>query len=269
MHLKCFSLFLSVLSVCIGGCNALTAEEAKQAVEEVTLSSQALTLASGSIEIATDFTIGDAVEAAAEEIREFIQTQLPCAEITLTGATLSIVYGALPGDCYYNGQRYDGEHTIRVVSATLGSLKVHHEWRELKNSRVSVSGTADVTWSAADSSRHVVHNLNWKKIPGDEEVVGGGDRMQTVLSGGLLEGISIEGERHWTSSSGEWDLDIQNVEVRWVDPVPQAGSYVLDTPFDKTADISFERIDEDTIKVTISSGQRSFDFNVSKIGIVS
>ena len=49
-----------VLTLCLVGCKALTAKEALQSVEEVALSSQALTLASGTVEIATDFTIGEA-----------------------------------------------------------------------------------------------------------------------------------------------------------------------------------------------------------------
>ncbi|MCP4680031.1 MAG: hypothetical protein GY854_31980 [Deltaproteobacteria bacterium] len=269
MAVRWLRLFSALVFFGLLSCQALTAEEARQALEEVTLSSQALSLASGSVEIATDFTIGDAVEAAAEEVREFIETQLPCAEVTLTGATLSIVYGALPGDCFYNGRRYKGMHTITIVSAAVGKLEVHHEWTNLENNQVSVSGTADVTWSSADSSRHVVHELTWKELPGGETVVGGGDRTQTVLQGGLLEGIRVDGNRDWTSESGDWDLEINAVEARWIDPVPQSGSYTLDTPFNKTVEMSFSRVDEDTIEVTVGSGRQSFSFNVSKSGMIT
>jgi hypothetical protein len=49
--------------------------------------------------------------------------------------------------------------------------------------------------------------------------------------------------------------------------VPQAGLYRLATPQGKSATLSFSRIDEDTIKVTVASGDQSFDFNVSKLGV--
>ncbi len=49
-----------------------------------------------------------------------------------------------------------------------------------------------------------------------------------------------------------------------------AGSYSLATPFDgKSASLSFERRDEDTIKVTITSGRISYSFYVSKSGAIT
>ena len=68
---------------------------------------------------------------------------------------------------------------------------------------------------------------------------------------------------------GTWDLAIDGVEMRWADPVPQAGSYSLSTPFDKLVSMSFARVDEDTIRVTVASGQRDFAFTVSKLGVVA
>ena len=47
--------------------------------------------------------------------------------------------------------------------------------------------------------------------------------------------------------------------------MPQTGRYVLETPFTKTATLEFMRVDEDTIKVTVSSGSRSFDFDVTNV----
>ena len=76
----------------------------------------------------------------------------------------------------------------------------------------------------------------------------------------------MNGSRTWEGKSGRWDTAINNVEMRWVDPVPQTGSYVLSTPFDKSLSMSFERVDEDSIKVTIASGDRSFSFNGNKAG---
>jgi len=147
---------------------------------------------------------------------------------------------------------------------------VHHQWTDLSNTRVSVSGTADVTWSAADSSRHVVHELDWTRLGDNKQATGSGDRTQTALPAGIATGIGIQGGRAWASDLGEWTLDIDNVELRWIDPVPQAGSYSLATPFNgKSASLSFERRDEDTIKVTITSGRISYSFYVSKSGMIS
>lgn len=271
-------LLTAPLLVAAAGCGeeALTAKEALMALEEVALSSQAETSSSGTIEIGTNFTIGEAVEIAAEELEEFILSQLPCAEITLEGAVLTIEYGAHPEeDCEYHGQTYTGMHSIEVVSAESGNVVVHHTWTELSNQKVKVSGTADVTWSTAEGSRNVVHQLDWTRLTDGFEVTGGGDRTQTAHPDGLAVGLHIEGSRYWTSERGDWDLAIDGVQFRWIDPVPEQGTYELTTPFKgksgdfKTATLSFSRVDEDTIAVTIETGDKSFSFNVSKLGKIT
>ncbi len=246
----------------------LTLAEAKEAVEESTLSDQAFSVVNGTVEISTNFTIGQAVEAAAEQLRDFIASQLPCAEITLAKATLSVEYGAKPGGCTYHGHTYSGVHEVTVSSAD-GEVSVHHTWSDLSNGVVSVSGSADVTWSLEDQSRHVKHELTWTRLSDGRQGVGSGDRTQTALAGGIAEGIRVDGTRTWQGKSGRWDTSINNVEMRWVDPVPQSGSYVLATPFDKSLSMAFERVDEDTIRVTLASEGRSFTFNVNKLGVAT
>jgi hypothetical protein len=51
--------------------------------------------------------------------------------------------------------------------------------------------------------------------------------------------------------------------------LPQPGSYVLDTPYDKSLSMTFNRKDEDTITVTIASGGKSFNLDISKSGTIS
>jgi hypothetical protein len=263
-----------VLTVVLSGCpkekedDTLTFAEALQAVEESTLSSQAQSLQSASVEITTSFTIGQAVENAAQEIKDFVGTQLPCAEITLADATLTVKYGAKPGNCTYKGHKFSGTHSIQVEKNDQAQVLVHHTWADLTNGVVKLNGTADVTWDFQELSRKVVHKVEWTRVHDGFAVSGEGDRTQTPLAGGVLEGIEIDGHRSWASVRGEWNLTIDGVQMRWVDPVPQAGSYNLLTPKNKKLGLSFQRVDEDTIKVTVSNGKRSFNFDVSKIGTV-
>lgn len=263
-----------VLTVVLGGCpkqkedETLTFAEAQQAVEESTLSSQAESLQSASVEITTSFTIGQAVQNAAKEIGDFVATQLPCAEIQLADATLTVTYGAKSGNCIYKGHTFSGSHSIHVQKNDQAQVLVHHEWKGLSNGRVKLDGTADVTWDFEAKSRQVVHSVKWTRVNDGFSVTGEGDRTQTPLAGGVLEGIEVNGTRSWSSSRGQWDLTIDGVQMRWVDPVPQSGSYTLLTPKKKTLSLSFERVDEDTIKVTVGNGKRSFNFDVTKIGSV-
>lgn len=259
----CLPLSLSLaLPLGLGGCGGLTREEAATALEELRLTAEATSLTGSSVELATSFTLGGAIEAAAAEIRAFVEAQLPCAAVTLTGATLSIEYGALPGSCTYRGLTYSGTHNITVVRNQMDDVIVSHEWIDFTNGLLEVDGSAVVMWSASDRTRHVAHELTWTRLSDGRTGVGTGDRLQSALSGGLLEGFTESGERTWTSERGRWTLTIDGVEMRWIDPCPQAGTYTLETPFDKTLSVRFLRTAPRTIQVTITSGARSYDFDV-------
>lgn len=246
----------------------MTLSEASQAVEEASMDGQASSITSNTIEITTSFTIGAAVEKAAEEIKGFIESQLPCAEVTLTGAKLSVEYGKKAGNCEYRGQTYKGTHSIEVKKTAPGELEVHHDWIGVSNQRFKVDGSATVTWSASEKSRRVQHELTWTRLADGRTGKGTGDRLQTPLAGGLAEGIKIEGARSWTGERGTWDLAIKGVEARWQDPVPQAGAYTLAAPSGRSMSMAFERLDTDTIQVTVSSGTRSFKVKVNSAGDV-
>ena len=249
--------------------DSLTFAEAQQAVQEASLASQAENFTSASVEISTNFTIGDAVEKAASDLRDFVGSQLPCADITLQNATLTITYGANAGNCTYKGQTFSGSHSIEVAKNDQAQVEVHHTWTDLSNGKVTLNGNADVTWDFSAKTRSVVHTAQWTRVSDGYTVTGSGNRQQSLLEGGLTEGIQVDGTRTWETPKGNWDLVIQGVQMRWVDPVPQAGSYALQTPFDKTLSLSFERVDEDTIAVTVANGSKKFTFKVTKLGSVS
>lgn len=253
---------LALLPNCKKDSEGLTLAEAKEALDESELSSQAMNLTSSSVDISTHFTIGKAVEAAADELRTFIESQLPCAEIEVAKGTLDVTYGAKSGNCTYRGHTYTGNHHMSVVRNEEGNVQVDHSWTDLSNGTVEVNGSAIVTWDFADGERRVQHELTWTRLSDGKQGVGSGDRTQRVLEGGLFEGIQIDGSKEWKSDGRQWDLAIEGVQMRWVDAVPQAGQYVLRTPKGKSAKLAFERVDSTKIQVTVSSGDKSFDFNV-------
>lgn len=253
---------LLALGSALVACGDLTSEEAQEALDEAALSSAAMSLAGGSIDLSTHFTIGGAAEAAAGEVRTFVESQLPCAQVTLSGATLTIQYGALPGNCTYQGQTYAGTHTIAVMQTGASELMVQHTWTDFRNQTVSLTGSAMVTWSAADVSRHVSYDMTWTRTSDMHSGTGTGNVTQSPLSTGILSGFTETGERTWTTRSGRWTLDIAMVEMRWIDPCPQSGTYTLTTPSQKTLTLSFVRTSPSVIRATIASGARSFDINV-------
>jgi hypothetical protein len=181
--------------------------------------------------------------------------------VSLSDSTLTVEYG-VNGACEYRGQVYRGSHSITVSRNDEADVTVDHVWQNLRNEEVEVNGAATVTWSLADPSRRVQHELSWERLSDGRTGVGSGDRIQRPLEGGIDTGFSVDGTRHWSGKSGEWDLSINDVGMRWVDPVPESGSYSLDTPFDKQVTLTFDRVDATTIKVNVSGGNKSFDFDV-------
>lgn len=240
----------------------MTGAEAKDALDESNVSSQAAALQSSSIEISTNFTIGKGVQQAADELRTFIASQLPCAEITVADSTLTVVYGAKPGNCTYNGHTFSGSHAIHVSTNDQNQVLVDHTWTDLSNGVVKVSGSAHVTWDFSEKFRHVTYDTTWTRISDNRTGKGSGDVTQKPLAGGIEEGIQIDGSRHWEGQSGKWDLSIQGVQAQWAAPVPEAGKYVLATPKNRSITLSFSRIDGNTIEVTLSSGDKTFTFDV-------
>lgn len=259
---KCMLITFFFLS----GCAGLTLEEAKQVLEETKLVSQTSALTSSSIEICTSFTIGDAVQQAAEELGDFIKSQLPCAEITLADATLTITYGVNAGNCSYHGHTFSGSHSITIERNERSAVQVDHTWDSFSNQVVELDGNATVTWDFSAKTRRVVHANNWTRLLDGRAGQGSGDRLQEALEEGILSGFRVDGERTWVGEGGEWKLDIDGVEMRWIDAVPQSGSYRLDAPFDKSVTVSFERISDTQIEVTIAGPRNSFDFKVNTLG---
>ncbi len=265
----------AALATVLAGCpkeeeagGPMTEGEARSALEESTIESQAAALTTNSVEISTNFTIGKAVREAASELKTFIETQLPCAEIAIVDATLTVTYGAKPGSCTYRGHEFTGQHIVKVQKSE-GEVVVDHEWKDLSNGVVKVTGTAHVTWSFEDRTRHVEHDATWTRIADGRTGRGQGDMLQKPLEGGLTEGIEIDGSRSWTGARGKWDLAVEGVQMRWVDPVPQAGSYRLASPKGRSLVMSFARVDEDTIAVTVKNDTKEFTFDVNSIGGVA
>ncbi len=255
-------MFLFLLSACG---DTLTTAEAKEAVDQAVSSAKAEGLTTEIVEITTDFTLGDAVEEAAENLRGFVESQIPCSTVSRTGATVSIDFGTLEDACTWNGETYAGVASV-TVERVEGTVEVTHVWDGITNGEVTVDGDATVTWDLEGATRNVVHNLSWTE--GSTTVEATGDRTQYLLDpdAGISGGIGVDGTRTWVTAGDQWELAIDGVEMRAQDPCPQAGTYTLVTPGDKTATLTFTRIDDDTIEVTLEGTRRPYTAQVTRAG---
>ncbi|MEO1271164.1 MAG: hypothetical protein AAFX99_23985 [Myxococcota bacterium] len=266
-----FILFALLAAQLLLGCppeETLSNDEAREALDEAMLSTQAEALTYDTIEITTDFTIGAAVEDAVEEMKAFVESQLPCAQTNREGATLTIVYGATGDTCLYNGKSYSGTHQVTLSKNDDTSIEVAHTWTDMSDGKLMLDGVATVTWNRDTQTRNVVHDLTWND--GTRSVQGSGDRTQSLLDSemGLRGGIQISGIRTWSTAKGDWNLTLEDVEIRAQDPIPQKGSYALTHPNGKVLGLSFERLDENTIEVSMTGTRRDRTFQVSRIGTV-
>jgi hypothetical protein len=219
------------------------------------------------VEITTDFTLGQAVADAADELAAFLQSQVECATVTLEDATLTIDFGSLDDACSYNGHTYAGVAVVTVERAAEADVLVHHEWIGLTNGEITLDGSADVAWTLDDATRQVDHDVLWSDAE-HSDVHSTGSRLQSGIDGDWMEGIVIDGERAWTVDGATYALSIDAVQWRWDDPVPESGAYGLTIPSGKHADLWFERVDEDTIAVTLEGGRRTHIWHVSRAGVI-
>ena len=263
-------VFVAVaIAACVACEEQLTASEARLAVEELALTSEGSELVSVTVDLSTGFTIAEGVEMAAQALRDFAASQVPCSTVTLTAASVSIDFGALGDVCTYRGQTYAGKITWTVTSATLATVEIDHVWEGFRNSRASLTGSAHVTWDLVARTRHVEHTADW--VIDGRALHATGDRTQSLLdeAAGVLGGLRLDGDRSWTSETGKWDLAIEDVQVLWDWPLPVAGRYVLTNPDGKHLTLAFEKLDAVTVRATLSGGRRTYVFNVSRFGAVT
>ncbi|MCB9688955.1 MAG: hypothetical protein H6735_28190 [Alphaproteobacteria bacterium] len=268
---RAFPLALLVLAACDD--EEMGVFEALAALGQVNESARGEQATSEVVEVSTDFTIGDAVIDAAQAIGDFWESQAPCTVVTTDGALVTIDYGTLDDDCVYNHHTYAGVNTVEVVDTTLGSLQVEHTWNGFSNGDVQVDGGAEVTWSGADLSRRVVTDHTWTDLKDPSNVVEvHGDHVTAPMETGVTFwdfGFTLDGTREWTTEGETWSLEMADMELRMLDPAPQAGTVDLIAPNGKTLTIAYDRVDEDTISATLI-GVRGGDrvYHISRLGQV-
>lgn len=251
------------LGLVVAGCVPLTREEAEEALDEANLHSQAVNLLAGTIKITENFATGSLVSDAAENLRISYSSQLPCATTAVDGATLTIQFGSQEDLCEFQGRRYTGLQQVTIFQNDEDGVVVDHVWNDLSNGEILVNGVAQVRWAgAADSKRTIAHELVWTRLADGRTASGEGIREQRPL-GDLSDGIVVNGASRWKGESGSFRVSMDEVQMRWIDPVPQAGRYGIETPFNEDLTLKFERSAPTQVEVKAVSGKRSYKFMIA------
>ncbi|MCA9708319.1 MAG: hypothetical protein KDK70_20890 [Myxococcales bacterium] len=239
--------------------------EMREAVVEVAELGDGLGAQDDVIELTTSFTLGQGAQAAAEEIRDFVRSQVPCSTVTLEPGLVSIDFGDLSDSCTYRGRTYAGVITVQVELPGQGAHVVH-TYEGFTGGRVTMDGQSVVDWNGGE--RHIVTDLQFTSAERTVDVQS--DRTQTFSLCEDAEAVCvhIEGSREWTTPRGQWQMTIDDVHARSIDPVPEAGTYTVVNPEDRVIGLHFARLDEDTIRVEVTGGRRDLTFDVTAAGQV-
>lgn len=263
---------LALLSGCVTS-DEMGVLEALDALDQVNQSARGEQATAEVIEISTDFTIGAALEAYAEALAAFWESQVDCTTVTVEGNVVTIDYGTLEDSCVWNGHTFAGVNTVTVESTTPGELEVLHGWNGFTNGDVRVDGGAVVTWSGNDLTRRVETEHTWTDLANGEQVDVVGDHVEGRIDEDVPvweSGFTLDGTRDWTDDADEtWSLEAAGIEWMLLDPAPQAGTIEVVSPKGKTLTIVYARIDEDTVSATLV-GVRGGDrvYHISRLGTV-
>lgn len=265
------AILMTILSV-ISGCSEysnLSYSEALEAVHAVILSGEGEGLFTEVVEVSSNFSLGIPIEDAVPELAAYFETAAPCAGVSVEGATITVDFGSFESNCALNEHAYGGVVAMEITSTLDNAVQVLHTWTALTNGAITLNGTGDVTWAGAGPghTRHVVHQISWTRADGSA-VNGTGDRLQALqlASEGLDGGVVISGARDWTYGDDPWHAGINDIEIIGVDPVPEDGSYNLTMPSNQVFNVSFERNDDDTIRIIVHGNIQSYPFDVTRTG---
>jgi hypothetical protein len=243
-------------------------ENTELALQESALTAQVDALVADAADQNSRFDIGQGFDNAAQQLAEQLAQELPCAAVTRSGSTLNIVYDAVRADCTWHGRKLAGRHSVRVMRNADNEVSVHHELDDFRDEKLSLTGTADVKWSRTSGSRRVEHALTFVVLSGSDEGLTGdseGDSTQLTLE----DGVRINGLRKWRSAErGTYVLEMQAIEQRFADSVPQQGAYELTLPTKDALTFAFGRIDTDNIRVTVQGAQQDLSFVVRADGTI-
>lgn len=238
----------------------------RQALVQVVGQGASMGMESEILELTTSFTIGQGVEAAVEEVRELVASQIPCSTVSVQPGHLSIDFGELSDSCLHRGRTYAGAVSVDFERRADVFL-VSHSYAGFTNGVVTLDGTADVTWTG--STRTISTDLSFESDDDTLDVQAERTQVFSVCAGIEAICVSIDGQRQWHNAAGDWDMSIDGVALRSIDPVPESGTYSVTTPQGKDVAMTFERVDQDTIAVVVSGGRHEFAFHVTAAGQVN
>lgn len=192
-------------------------------------------------------------EETALAIKTAIETELPCASVAVSGTKVTMDYGA-NGPCALHGITLQGTHSMTLRTEEFGpdngALVIDHAWTNVSDGHASISGTGWMLRSSTQQFRTVRFSLDPKT--NNTNLTGGQWVFSTMTDPQVL---ALNGSADWGDKGGA-TCNTNNAEIRWGDPAPQVGTYVLsyrNVSMGGTSEktILFKRIDDTTIEAKV------------------
>jgi hypothetical protein len=253
-------------AIALNGCSneeKLTADEAEESLLHLMPASAAENLTDAAVDLSLQFAPGDSPEKATFKLMNGIGADLPCAQVSVDGLTLTVEYGVNPGNCEYRRHTFSGTSSMTVRENESGETVLDQVWTGLSDGVVRLDGTVTVNPNYASSMRHVVHDLVWEVLATGRTSKGVGERRQWSSIDGST---SSSGTQRWSDDSGTWQLDMYSARKSRFASLPEFGGYWLTSPSNREVGIGFSRLDAGTIVVTVERGELQFHFTARELG---
>ncbi len=257
---------ISLVLVCFGCNQPISAEEALQAVEQALASGKGEALVTAFVELSTQFTLGQPPPDAAAQLGSELAEQLPCALVSVQDQRVTLDLGEL--GCSHAGQRYTGLVELDVEVSDEEQAQVNHSWTGLDDGQAQLDGAGLVLWEHHNAQRQLEHELHWADHERVIDASGERDELLLDAEQGLDGGLQVAGLREWNPGDGAWSLQLQAVQLQGADPVPRAGRYLVTTTTGLELTLSFAATDGDVVEVTMSAQDQERVYRVNAAGEV-
>lgn len=233
----------------------LTRDEARAALNEASLSTQIHGLVTVVASSGREVGAGTREETA-QALHTWWSTEVLCGTAGVEGTTVTVLFDE--GGCPWLDRTWTGQLSLEVTSSSGTERSMSVLFTDVGTGLLVVSGTMESQWDLAQDQGTISHSLVWSD--GNNGRVGEGETSLTFAEDGAV--AEIEGLRTWDGDTGAWSLTLDKAHIRGADPVPETGTYTVESPLTESLVLAFERASDRELEVAISGPGHTYHFTV-------
>jgi hypothetical protein len=282
MYRNLIVIFLASFSI---GCLSDTAARGlvEEALDEMAWATRSQMITGELVALATVISPEQSLDKSAVELGTWVQSEWACANPTVDDEVVQLTLPDLSSGCRRRGETLSGEVAITIITNNEFSAEVEFKWNALTDGVVTVDGVAAVIWEHGKPWQTVTQNVDIYVNTTPEKVL----TTEETFSVEPLQdeqGMTLYGTRCWTTDNGTecatsdgqqaclseeidcWSLDFMELEILWMEPIPQEGVHTFVNAQDEHYTFAYDRESEHMVKVTASDGSENYFFEVTTLG---